>query len=258
MTRLHLSRARTGAPTRARALAALLPALTGCRTVVATDLDGSSASHIVTVLAAQGIAGDSVSESGDRRFHVEVPRFDGSAATALLLRAGLTGAPPGGAEPGGASWIPSRTEDHERRLVSVAGELARSLELIDGVLTARVHIAAPRRDPWSESDSPAPTASVLLRTSPATSADDPSVRGLVAAAVPGLAPDRVTVVRVVVAIPGEATALVPVGPFSTTAHAASQLRMAIAGFATANIAFVALVFAAWLKKRRSHAVRGAR
>ncbi len=255
MTLPHLSWARS---VRARALAALLPALTGCRTVVATDLDGSAASHIVTVLSAQGIAGDPVSQSGaDRRFHVEVPRFDGSAATALLLRAGLTGTN-SAAEPGSSSWIPSRTEEHERRLLSTAGELARSLELIDGVLTARVHIAAPRRDPWRESDSPLPSASVLLRTSPATSADDLSVRGLVAAAVPGLTPDRVTVVRVVVDVPGKAMALVPVGPFSTTAHAAGRLRMAIAAFALANIAFVALVVAAWVRNRRTHAVRGAR
>lgn len=150
---------------------------------------------------------------------------------------------------GSAALIPSRDDDHARALGTTGRELARSLETIAGVQSARVHLAALRRDPFADSDAPPPTASVLLNLRRgAEPLEDRKVQALVASAVPGLSPDRVAVVRVfqsAIATPE----LARVGPFMTTRDSAPRLRAALAVLASLNIALVALVLGIWARKR---------
>ena len=80
------------------------------------------------------------------------------------------------------------------RVRALEGELARTIQGMKGVRAARVHIVLPDRASFRRDQQP-PSASVVVRTEPA---DDVSgaqaIRQLVAAAIPGLKPDRVTVI----------------------------------------------------------------
>ncbi len=80
------------------------------------------------------------------------------------------------------------------RLRALEGELARSIQTIDGVEGVRVHLVIPERQIFSHDDQ-APTASVVLKTRGVLGRGQvEAVQHLVAAAVSGLGADRVAVV----------------------------------------------------------------
>ncbi len=80
------------------------------------------------------------------------------------------------------------------RTRAIEGELARSIESLNAVTKARVHIVMPERALFADEQQPA-SASVQLKTGGrlATGQVD-AIRYLVASAVPGLAPERISVV----------------------------------------------------------------
>jgi flagellar M-ring protein FliF len=79
------------------------------------------------------------------------------------------------------------------RVRVLEGEIARTIQVMKGVKAARVHIVLPVRGSFRREQQP-PSASVVIRTEgPAEARTAQSVRQLVAAAVPGMTPDRVTV-----------------------------------------------------------------
>jgi flagellar M-ring protein FliF len=79
------------------------------------------------------------------------------------------------------------------RVRALEGEIARTIQVLKGVKAARVHIVMPARGSFRREQSP-PSASVVLRTEgPADARTARSVRHLVAAAVPGMTADKVTV-----------------------------------------------------------------
>ena len=141
-----------------------------------------------------------------------------------------------------------------RLLVATATELERSLLGIDGVISARVHLAVPVADPLlPEAPAVLPTASVLLKhggSLPPISPDD--VSQLVAGAVQGLSAEHVTVLLKAVAEPLERTGteLVRLGPLTTTRSSLPYLRWMIACVAALNVSMVALLFALWVRTRR--------
>ncbi len=76
---------------------------------------------------------------------------------------------------------------------ALEGELARTIQSINGVRAARVHIVLPRRNSFRR-DAGQATASVLIRTDGSFDPRSASaIRHLVAGAVPGLAVERVSV-----------------------------------------------------------------
>lgn len=81
------------------------------------------------------------------------------------------------------------------RMRALEGELSRSIQTIQGVDAARVHLVLPEREPFSR-DRPRPSASVIVRGSGSrqlSMRQAQSIRALVAAAVPELSPSGVTV-----------------------------------------------------------------
>ena len=81
------------------------------------------------------------------------------------------------------------------RLRALEGELARSIQTIDGVAAARVHIVMPEREAFSR-QRPDPSASVIVRGAASQvigRRQGNAIRALVAAAVPDLVAGRVTV-----------------------------------------------------------------
>jgi flagellar M-ring protein FliF len=79
------------------------------------------------------------------------------------------------------------------KLRALEGEIARTVQLMKGVKAARVHIVLPVRGSFRATQQP-PSASVVLRTDGAIEARTAqSIRHLVAAAIPGMTRDKVTV-----------------------------------------------------------------
>jgi type III secretion protein J len=243
----------------------LLSALVGgCTIPVATDLDEAAANKVVAALGRNGVAADKQRDNEhDGRFSVDVGRGDASFALAVMAREELPPrTDPGWSETlGEGSLIPSRSDERAKLLLATAGELQRSLLGIDDVISARVHLAVPERNAL-DTDAPAqgPTASVLLKhgkLTPPLSTED--IQRLVAGAVPGLSPASVVVVSKAVAEPVErkGTELVRLGPLTTTRSSLPYLRWMIACVATLNGCMVALLFALWMRGRRSARVRAA-
>lgn len=79
------------------------------------------------------------------------------------------------------------------RVRALEGEIARTIQVMKGIKAARVHIVMPVRGSFRREQQP-PTASVVIRADGAPEARTAqAIRHLVAAAVPGMTPDKVTV-----------------------------------------------------------------
>jgi flagellar M-ring protein FliF len=122
---------------------------------------------------------------------------DFSRARILLAGQGLPKAAPGGYAildqlPMGVS----RAVEGERLRQARETELARSIQEIDAVAEARVHLATPEASVFVR-DNAAPSASVILKLQAGRSLSDAqvsSIINLVASSVPGMKPDAVTIV----------------------------------------------------------------
>jgi type III secretion protein J len=228
-----------------------------CAVPVANDLDEPTANRVVAALGRNGVAADKQRDpSNEGRFGVDVGRGDASFALSIMAREEL----PRQSAPGLAeslsqnSFIPSRSDERARLLLGTATELERSLLGLDGVISARVHLAVPQSDPLDPAAPlQVPTASVLIKhggAAPPISSRD--VSQLVAGAVQGLLPEHVTVLLKPVAEPVERTGteLVRLGPLTTTRSSLPYLRWMIACVATLNVSMVALLFVLWLRGRR--------
>ncbi len=126
-----------------------------------------------------------------------VAEEDYSKARMLLAGQGLPKAAPGGYAildqlPMGVS----RAVEGERLRQARETELARSIQEIDAVAEARVHLAVPEASVFVR-DQAAPSASVVLKLQGGRSLSDAqvaSVVNLVASSVPGMKPDAVTII----------------------------------------------------------------
>ncbi len=80
------------------------------------------------------------------------------------------------------------------RLRALEGELARSIQTIEGIESARVHLVVPERQIFSR-DEQQPSASVVLKTRGRMDRGQvQAIQHLVAAAVAALNPDRVAII----------------------------------------------------------------
>lgn len=128
---------------------------------------------------------------------VEVPAGDAARARILLAGQGLPKA--SAASSAALDNMPlgaSRSVEAARLKQALERELAQSVEAIDGVKAARVHVATPEPSVFIR-DRAAPSASVFATLAPGRSLAEAQVRAviwLVATSVPGLASDRVSVV----------------------------------------------------------------
>lgn len=128
---------------------------------------------------------------------ISVSEADYHQARMMLAAQGLPKSAPGGSEmidslPLGAS----RAVEGERLRAAKEQDLARTIEAIDAVQSARVHLALETPSVFLR-DRSQPAASVMLRLNPGRALGDGQVQAivhLVASSVPGLAPDGVSVV----------------------------------------------------------------
>jgi len=157
------------------------------------DLSPGEASRVVGTLEQAGFKVQT-DASGSV---VSVPREDIARARMELAGAGL----PDDGTPGWeifdeASGLGMNTFMQKvNRLRVLEGELARSIQTIDGIDAARVHLVLPEREPFTR-ERPRPSASVIVRGRGSRQLglrQGQAIRALVASAVPDLAPASVTV-----------------------------------------------------------------
>ncbi len=158
-----------------------------------TDLSPGGASQVVNTLEQ---AGFKVEVTGGGAV-VAVPAPDLARARMALAERGL----PDEGVPGWELFDQSSGlgmnsyMQRVNRLRALEGELVRSIQTIDGIDAARVHLVLPEREAFSR-ERPEPSASVIVRgagSSEISRRQAMAIRALVAAAVPDLAPGRVTV-----------------------------------------------------------------
>lgn len=126
------------------------------------------------------------------------------------------------------------------RVRALEGEMARTIQGMRGVKAARVHIVLPDNGSFRRNRQP-PSASVIVRTE---SANDfsaaPAIRHLVAAAVPGMTIDQVTVLSTegtILASGGDSASATPTKTISLEKAVSSELHDNIAKTLTPYLGF---------------------
>ncbi|TGX53216.1 flagellar M-ring protein FliF [Sphingomonas gei] len=146
---------------------------------------------------ASALEGANIANSIDGAGSITVAEDDYHKARMLLASEGLPKAAPGGyAILDNLPMGVSRAVEGERMRQARETELARSIQEIDAVAEARVHLATPEASAFVR-DRAAPSASVILKLQPGRALGEPQIRAivnLVASSVPGMQPDAVTIV----------------------------------------------------------------
>src|SRR3954462_1264786 len=178
-----------------------------------SSLSGEDASAVVDELDKEGVKYE-LSNGGPT---VMVPQGQVYSARIALSGKGL----PASSDSDGygllddTSLSTSEFQEQTSFKRAMEGELAKTIEAIDGVDTAVVHLALPEKQVFSDEQDPA-TASVLVKTRVGTTLSDDQVQAivhLVASSIDGLDPKNVTV--------ADATGRVLTAQDDTTAGAAS-------------------------------------
>ena|GEM_PF-851587 len=234
-----------------------LAAMGGCTTGVLHGLDEPAANEALAALERAGIGAEKVPEENGQApaFALRVPRGDATRALDVLRVRGLPRERRHGfAEVyGQPSLIPTASEEHARYLEATAGEIERTLETAEGIVSARVHLVMEETDPLALDGKPrtGARAAVLVKAAegraPLTEAE---IQKLVAGSVPGLDPRAVAVV-ITAAPPSSEASLGPlaaVGPFRVTPSSRAPL-IALFAAALAVIGVLAALLLAALRKR---------
>jgi flagellar M-ring protein FliF len=158
------------------------------------DLDLNEAAQMVEDLNKAHIANRTSSDGGS----IYVPKDKVASARLLLAKDGL---PSGGAvgyelfdKSGTLTTTQFEQTINETR--AMEGELERSIRLLHGVRNVRVHLVLPHRDLFSTQTSPSQASVVLdIGRGGRISPDGiQAIQNLVAAAVPGLRPQNISIV----------------------------------------------------------------
>ena len=145
-------------PTRILALAFL--ALPACgREEILHGLEEAQANQALVALDEAGVAAEKRrDESSENAWRVDVASGEAARAQRILAERELPHprAPGFGEVFGKGSVVPTPAEERALYLHALSGELSRSVEAIDGVVEARVHLALPVQDPLRADPGPRP------------------------------------------------------------------------------------------------------
>jgi type III secretion protein J len=209
-----------------RPLLALL-LLVACSTPIRHGLDEPAANEVVSALERVGIGAEKTRDdaSGPSTFLVQVSSGDAVRALDVLHALGLPRERRTGFAEiyGQASLVPTATEERARYVEALSGEIERTLETVDGVVSARVHLVLEETEGLGDKPKNAAQAAVLLKTQSGPPIKEADVQKLVAGSVPGLAAGSVAVVSTPAADPPGGSSLAPVGPLRVTRGTRSLL-----------------------------------
>ena len=205
---------------RAALLGLLALLLAGCSVDLHTNLTEQEANEIIAILLESGIQADKIL-TGENLATVQIAKQDMLAAVSLLKHAGL---PKKSRDSLGSVFqktgiMSSPFEERVRFIYALSQELSQTLDEIDGVNTARVHIVLPDTPELGAAVMPS-SAAVFIKHRAGVDLDflTPQIRRLVSNAIEGMTYDKVSVVL----IEAERTDLVH--------HANSAEQIVIAGF----------------------------
>lgn len=170
-----------------------------CQQSVLNDLEEGKAARIVNTLQRHGIAATKkLQDAESNTWRVQVPADSVARALGLLDEYNLLAPPERGFREifGERSTIATAAEERALALEALQGELARSLQIIDRVIDASVHVSLAE-EKYGEVISPA-KASVVIVYQPTEEGTRPitdgEVQETVANAVANLDPDSVSVI----------------------------------------------------------------
>jgi type III secretion protein J len=235
--------------------------LMGCSVPVAASLDEDDANRIVLALDHANIdATKEVDPAAEGKVRVVVARDDVARALAAMRDEELPRPKPAGVldSMDKGALVPSQAAEHAQYVAGVAGDLERTLESVDGVLGARVHLNLPQTDVLRDAPQPKTTASVLVAHRGATPPlTIEAVQKIIAGGISGLAPQDVQVVMVARPAPaarGE-TQLAHVGPIAVARGSVRMLQGTLGGLVVlvGALALIALVLFVRLGRARESA-----
>jgi type III secretion protein J len=231
-----------------------------CSVPIAAGLDEGDASQAVVALEKSGIAAEKEKDPDrENAYRVLVSRDDAASALGVLGQEGLPPRDaPGVLEAlGRGSMVPSRLAEQAKLVAGTSGELERTIRAVDGVVSARVHLAVPPRDALSlDEQAPHASASVLVRhrgaAPPIALAE---IQRLVAGAVPGLEPSGVSVVMAPAPSRSRLTEreLARFGPLTVTRASMTPLRIALGVVILVNAVLLGCLVALWSRLRKLEA-----
>jgi type III secretion protein J len=231
--------------------------LSACgRTVLYANLDEQQANQVQGALLESGIDAEKRIADNKKGWSIEVSKEEFPLAMQLLKARGLPSAP---FESMGMvfkkeGFVSSPLEERARYLYSIAQELEHTIEQIDGVVKARVHIALPEPDPIGDKNRSA-SASVVIIENVGTKLRDreTDIKAIVTDAVEGLDNVNKVTVKFFSRDPSEAVTALASAP--RTASSSTTMPVA-AAVGVPLLLLAAIGFAAWAwrgHRRRGHA-----
>jgi type III secretion protein J len=239
--------------------------LVGCDVTLARGLRAEEADQISARLNQRGIAATKLDEgAGKPSYRIEIGANSVEAALGALASGSPAWSRDDTTSPADdAPLVPTKSDQQLRSGRALGRDLARSIELLPGVLRARVHVSFPSpnltlEDPAGPAQ-PAPSVSVLLLLTAAarSGALDDQVRTLIAGAVPGVAASAIAVVE---SVQGGGAAvscaeLARIGPISVTRASETTLRAWLALALGLNMLLAAAVLFVLTRARRKPALQ---
>ncbi|MGY3033746.1 type III secretion protein J [Bradyrhizobium sp. USDA 4354] len=176
----------------------LLLTLAGCKADLYTKVQEREANEMLGLLLSKGVdAIRVVGKDGTSTIQVEEKQL--AYSIELLNDQGLPrqSFKSLGEVFKGAGLVASPVEERARYVYALSEELSRTINDIDGVLSARVHVVLPKNDLLRQDATPS-SASVFIRhaSNAKLSALLPQIKMLVANSIEGLSYDKVAVVFV--------------------------------------------------------------
>jgi type III secretion protein J len=214
---------------------ALLMLLAGCSNQeLYSQLSERQANEMVAVLRSAGIEADKQSHEG--KFSVLTSRGDFSQAVRTLNAQGY---PRETFDSMGKvfkreGFVSSPLEERARLMHAMSQEISNTIANIDGVITARVHLVVPERNPLVDKVQPA-AAAVFIKHRPDRNlaAQTSQIKALVVNSIEGLAYDHVTVALFPAeAMPGD-NATAPAADTSQARRASLAIPLVAGGMAGA-------------------------
>jgi len=160
-----------------------------------TQLTEREANQILALMFSTGMHAEKRSDSDDT-FSVHTEKANFAKAMALLQRNGL---PPDRYDSLGSvfekeGFVSSPLEERARLNHALSQEISKTIASIDGVLSARVHLAVPEQDPLSKKQEPA-SASVFIKHRAEVMLEDHvlKIKALVVDGIENLSANNVTV-----------------------------------------------------------------
>jgi type III secretion protein J len=232
----------------------------GCDVTLARGLEQAEADRMTAELNQRGIAtSKSLDAQTSARYQIEV---SGDAVEAAVDTLTATAHSPLGSLHDETSsedtpLIPTPSAQQQRASRALALELAHSIELVPGLLRARVHLNQPSAQTTlvallTPLPASTPSAAVLLLRAASATAVSAAVRQLVVGAVPGITPQAVSIVETVRPDPVTRCApLARIGPVGVTQASARTLKLWLGVALAINMLVASALLFVLTRKRRT-------